>query len=143
MFFSIRNRVYSDRFELDLSDEFIRIQKFHFRRKYMNGGTTGNCYSVEKRIVSKISQTSFPNFDQITLAVVLIRLNCLLLYFFFSKKMSEEVIQRRTRNKFTAVIYFEFTSRSLYNGGFGLVSKACKVKLPTFRRRIGTSFNHS
>ena len=42
--FSMWNRVYSDRSELDLSDETIRIQKFHFSRKLW----WKNCWKLTK-----------------------------------------------------------------------------------------------
>ena len=53
--------VYSDRSELDLSDEAIRIQ--HFPLLLKTAENYRNCYVAEKRIISKLSKISLPNFN--------------------------------------------------------------------------------
>ena len=55
--------VYFIRSELDLTDETIRIQNFHFSQK-LCGKNCRKCYVVEKHIVSKLSKISIPNFDR-------------------------------------------------------------------------------
>ena len=60
--FLICNNVYLDRSELDLSDTTIRIQNFYFCRKLW-WKNWWNYYVAEKRIVSKLSKISNPNFN--------------------------------------------------------------------------------
>ena len=52
--------VCSDRYELDLSDETIRIQNFYFNQKLgiKTAENDRNDYVAKKRIVSKLSKTS-------------------------------------------------------------------------------------
>ena len=52
--------VCSDRYELDLSDETIRIQNFYFNQKLRikTAENDRNDYVAKKRIVSKLSKTS-------------------------------------------------------------------------------------
>ena len=61
--------VYSNRSELDLSDETIRFQNCPFSQNFdeKTAESYRNCYIAEKRIVSKLSNISIPNFDSINL----------------------------------------------------------------------------
>ena len=61
----VTNRIYSDRSELDLSNETIKIRNFHYSQKlcWKNCWKLPKCYVSEKRMVSKLSKISIPNFD--------------------------------------------------------------------------------
>ena len=65
IFFSNSNSVYSDRSELYISDEIIRIQNFLFSRKlwWQNCWKLPKLHVTEKPIVFKLSKISIPNFD--------------------------------------------------------------------------------
>ena len=66
--FTIWNRIYSDRSELDLSDETIKpseLNNFHFSQKWWwkTAEKYRNSYVAKKRIFSKLWNMSIPNYD--------------------------------------------------------------------------------